>query len=544
MDEINNDRLPLGQSGWAASTSCLVPTRGRDGQQASAETALMEAINAVLAHGASSSPAHGPRKDGGSIVVLLKRGCLKSLRAPSVLCRAADYAGQVLHFLLGFVMKRPDHLLQVAEVFNILLSSDEWLQHLRPNGDGGLVVQELLSLSSEQQAALGMQNDELLAMMSPEVAQLAHDQPSRLLQDAGQVRMELEKIRSGLGEGGLRFKSSVQELRFEPSYRSGLASKVASAPDNPTERGTEAEDPSPTGWRSTTTPEGNRYYYHHRTKEVRHVPPTITVSGSPEAELPCAKPRVGEKVEVFSNSVQRWCPGFVEKVSRTEVTIAFQLPNARANEWSKKSLALGHSELRWVSRAPGSPMPSAGSTLDSKRATTKPASGFFGTSLPTNWAPEEVQLYDSLFAELEGLVCGPNENGMDPLASAQLDYIAQSGLPRRALREIWQVANPHLRASLGLEEFRACCRLVGHCQAMSTQSEDDKELRQLRAGGGGLRAHLRSSCLAEPAPRLADFSQPKKLPCSNCACRVRARDIWLWVKKRYPKWTLVHGTKD
>ncbi|CAJ1385619.1 unnamed protein product [Effrenium voratum] len=488
MDEINNDRLPLGQSGWAASTSCLVPTRGRDGQQASAETALMEAINAVLAHGASSSPAHGPRKDGGSIVVLLKRGCLKSLRAPSVLCRAADYAGQVLHFLLGFVMKRPDHLLQVAEVFNILLSSDEWLQHLRPNGDGGLVVQELLSLSSEQQAALGMQNDELLAMMSPEVAQLAHDQPSRLLQDAGQVRMELEKIRSGLGEGGLRFKSSVQELRFEPSYRSGLASK--------------------------------------------------------EAELPCAKPRVGEKVEVFSNSVQRWCPGFVEKVSRTEVTIAFQLPNARANEWSKKSLALGHSELRWVSRAPGSPMPSAGSTLDSKRATTKPASGFFGTSLPTNWAPEEVQLYDSLFAELEGLVCGPNENGMDPLASAQLDYIAQSGLPRRALREIWQVANPHLRASLGLEEFRACCRLVGHCQAMSTQSEDDKELRQLRAGGGGLRAHLRSSCLAEPAPRLADFSQPKKLPCSNCACRVRARDIWLWVKKRYPKWTLVHGTKD
>ena len=131
-----------------------------------------------------------------------------------------------------------------------------------------------------------------------------------------------------------------------------------------------------------------------------------------------------------------------------------------------------------MSRAPGSPMPSAGSTLDSKRATTKPASGFFGTSLPTNWAPEEVQLYDSLFAELEGLVCGPNENGMDPLASAQLDYIAQSGLPRRALREIWQVANPHLRANLGLEEFRACCRLVGHCQAMSTQSEDDKERKR------------------------------------------------------------------
>ena len=37
------------------------------------------------------------------------------------------------------------------------------------------------------------------------------------------ARMELDRIRAGLGEGGLRFKSSVQELRFEPSYRSGSA---------------------------------------------------------------------------------------------------------------------------------------------------------------------------------------------------------------------------------------------------------------------------------------------------------------------------------
>lgn len=33
-------------------------------------------------------------------------------------------------FLLDFIMKRPDHILQVAEVLNILLSSDDWLQHL------------------------------------------------------------------------------------------------------------------------------------------------------------------------------------------------------------------------------------------------------------------------------------------------------------------------------------------------------------------------------------------------------------------------------
>jgi hypothetical protein len=38
----------------------------------------------------------------------------------------------------------------------------------------------------------------------------------------GPARMELDRIRAGLGDGGLRFKSSVQELRFEPSYRSGV----------------------------------------------------------------------------------------------------------------------------------------------------------------------------------------------------------------------------------------------------------------------------------------------------------------------------------
>ena len=37
--------------------------------------------------------------------------------------------------------------------------------------------------------------------------------------------MELDRIRAGLGDGGLRFKSSVQELRFEPSYRSGVKAR-------------------------------------------------------------------------------------------------------------------------------------------------------------------------------------------------------------------------------------------------------------------------------------------------------------------------------
>ena len=48
----------------------LVPTRGRDGPQAAAETALMDAINALLAHEAAESPS---RRDGGAVLISLKQ---------------------------------------------------------------------------------------------------------------------------------------------------------------------------------------------------------------------------------------------------------------------------------------------------------------------------------------------------------------------------------------------------------------------------------------------------------------------------------------
>ncbi|CAE7561918.1 unnamed protein product [Symbiodinium microadriaticum] len=359
----------------------------------------------------------------------------------------------------------------------------------------------VLQLTSEQQAVLGVQNDVLLAQLPQTAVDLAHEQASKLLQDAGQVRKELDRVRAGLGEGGLRFKSSVQELRFEPSYRSGGHVSAETGEEG-------GEDASPSGWRSTTTPDGNRYYYHQRTKEIRRMPPGVATASASEASGR-PKPWVGERVEVFSNSVRSWCPGFVERVGRAEVMIAFQLPHARANDWCKKTLPLGHPELRWVSRPPEAPLPAGSSVtvsrdmstpMEEKRMMCKTSSGFFGTNLPTNWTEDEQQLYDALYAELETKTKRhppDTTDDMDPVAAQQSDFIAQSGLPRRALREIWQVANPHLRANLGLEEFRACCRLVGHCQAITADS-DDKALKRLRAGGGGLRADLRSACLGEP----------------------------------------------
>ena len=86
--------------------------------------------------------------------------------------------------------------------------------------------------------------------------------------------------------------------------------------------------------------------------------------------------------------------------------------------------------------------------------------GFFGTSLPTNWTSEEVQLYDPLFADLDSTIKaeggGLGTDGVDPVAFLQSEYLAQCGLPRKALREIWQVANPHLKSSLSI------CWIVQH----------------------------------------------------------------------------------
>lgn len=469
-EELPADHSSLGQLGWTASASCLVPTRGRDGHQASADAALLEAVNAVLLH--QSSVQDAVRScDLGALLVLLKKGCLKSLRSPGAVDRAAEHAGPVLGFLIDFVVQRPDHILQVAEVINILLTSDDWVAALQE------VMQDLvLQLTSEQQAVLGVQNDVLLAQLPQTAVDLAHEQASKLLQDAGQVRKELDRVRAGLGEGGLRFKSSVQELRFEPSYRSGGHVSAETGEEG-------GEDASPSGWRSTTTPDGNRYYYHQRTKEIRRMPPGVATASASEASGR-PKPWVGERVEVFSNSVRSWCPGFVERVGRAEVMIAFQLPHARANDWCKKTLPLGHPELRWVSRPPEAPLPAGSSVtvsrdmstpMEEKRMMCKTSSGFFGTNLPTSWTEDEQQLYDALYAELETKTKRhppDTTDDMDPVAAQQSDFIAQSGLPRRALREIWQVANPHLRANLGLEEFRACCRLVGHCQAITADSDD------------------------------------------------------------------------
>jgi len=84
------------------------------------------------------------------------------------------------------------------------------------------------------------------------------------------------------------------------------------------------------------------------------------------------------------------------------------------------------------------------------------------------------------------------------------EHLNHTGLPPRALKEVCQVANPDLRPALGRTEFRACCRLVAHCQDL-LGAGDAVTVKVLKKGAGPLRALLRARCLAIPPPALPRF---------------------------------------
>jgi len=56
--------------------------------------------------------------------------------------------------------------------------------------------------------------------------------------------------------------------------------------------------------------------------------------------------RRGDKVEVFSNSNQAWCPGHIESIDGQHVVVAFQLPGAKPGELSMKVLDIKHPNIR------------------------------------------------------------------------------------------------------------------------------------------------------------------------------------------------------
>eukprot|EP00401_Gymnodinium_catenatum_P079954 CAMPEP_0117524842 /NCGR_PEP_ID=MMETSP0784-20121206/35459_1 /TAXON_ID=39447 /ORGANISM="" /LENGTH=330 /DNA_ID=CAMNT_0005321013 /DNA_START=48 /DNA_END=1040 /DNA_ORIENTATION=- len=283
------------------------------------------------------------------------------------------------------------------------------------------------------------------------------------------------------------FESAVHEVRFELC---SLADSSLQQDDTPKpNKSIEA-----TKWRATTTADGWKYFFHVGTNERCWDLPRGLFEKSVRRFGAC----VGDEVEVFSNSTLAWCRGYVEKVAEDGVTVAFQLPDALPNEWGKKVLPPDHMDLR------GLPARCTTSVRE-RRARREPGAAtkarrFQDTSLPDNWTLDEVEAYDELFHA----ATSPAASGDLLEAKRQTDFFLRSGLHERALQECWQVANPDLKVSLGRDEFRACCRLVSHCQSLQRET-DAVQARALRHAGVALRTLLRD-LLATPSPDLIVFA--------------------------------------
>lgn len=168
---------------------------------------------------------------------------------------------------------------------------------------------------------------------------------------------------------------------------------------------------------------------------------------------------VGDMVEVYSNSGRVWCPGVVEWAGHQSVTVAFQVPGGKLDKYGRKDVPIGCQDLRKA-------------------------------SAPTQWSKDEQILYAQLLQGVEAPDQYPR-------------LFDSSRLPRRTLKEVWQVSNPLMKPQLGPNEFGLCCRLIGHCQAMQ---RDPGMQRLLEEGGENLRIVLQQNCVGRVPKQLARFS--------------------------------------
>merc|ERR1712216_208976 len=118
-------------------------------------------------------------------------------------------------------------------------------------------------------------------------------------------------------------------------------------------------------------------------------------------------------------------------------------------------------------RSPGEVVKAAGNLANSSAAVPQAAFG-----------PEEWTGYERIFKHVSQHSQGRPE--------AMPQFLAKSGLHRRALREIWSVANPEMKNILGPTEFARCCRLIAHCQAVMERGQPQVQ-ELLHEGGRPLR---------------------------------------------------------
>ncbi|CAK0909799.1 unnamed protein product, partial [Prorocentrum cordatum] len=363
--------------------------------------ALQDGIDAALVPGG-----------GACELGRLRIGVIQCAGREEFFQRESGHAHEVFAFLLGCARDRPAEVHHVAEAMNQLAGSPSWCAVL----EASPVLREALQeLPVEAQAALGLQHEKVMALISDKAREKATG--GDVSEEVKSVAVSMERIRS-----------------IRPAEK---------LPDP------EPEPPKPAEeWKEARTPEGHSYYFNVRTKESTWVRPAAL--GGPHEY------KVGEEVEVWSNSQRVWGPGKVESVEGGTITASFTMPGGSV---AKKELPASHKDLRPV-----------------------------GTS---GLSDEEKVAYKELFDAVEG---GADAKGAKAVAA----LLRKSGLTDKQLAQLWTVGNPQNRSELNLREFSLCCRLVAHCQALGdapvvVQAERD------------LRVKLRSECADKRPPALPRF---------------------------------------
>jgi len=333
---------------------------------------------------------------------------------------------------------------RVAEVINQLMASPSWAATWRAS----LPLKETLrDLPVGLQAALGLQSEEVMSLVSPEARKMA-------------VAGEVHESVKGVAERMMSIRPTRSMARpaaaaGKAGGTGGYAGEEAKAARPAAAEARTVQDAKPDVWKEARTPEGHAYYYNLRSRESTWERPAAL--GGPRVY------GAGDAIEVWSNSLKKWCQGTVEKLEGDRVCVVFKAPDGGM---AKKELP-----------------PQLQRNLRPAKAAAKAAS--------ESWPPEEKAAYRRLFDAIPG----PKDSKP---GSAVAQFLGTSGLRRAALKQVWAVSNPGSKRELAFEEFAVSCRLVGHCQAMAGSKIVEEAERPLRV-------KLREECQRARPPALPKF---------------------------------------
>jgi hypothetical protein len=287
-----------------------------------------------------------------------------------------------------------------------------------------------------------------------------------------------------------------------------------------------------------------------------------TTAGNNEEQKALQVPVMeGDPVEVWSNTAQVWCAGYVEQIRGNMLCLAYQVPGANACEWSRKSMPSEHQLWRKLSQmldyeskaSPGGDvisafsigdeveifsnsnqvwcpgritkqrqdmvtvcfqLPSAGAEdwlekdvkvgdRNLRHANLTAGRKTVNVIHGVNFSDAEKECYEREFVECYFASSPDDEPGSVTASGLQVaNHLACSGLPKRTLKEIWKIANPESSAQMGRSQFFLGCRLVAHCQFF--ESDEAKQL--MAEGGPHLAGKLRQHCVNSVPSRLPDFT--------------------------------------